>query len=204
MTEPEIVHFLQPGPKNTEEVLRLAKKRAEELGIRSIIVATTRGRTGASAAEFFPGYRVIVVSHSSGFHHPDEQELTEEYRTAIESQGGVILTTTHALGGVGRAVRRKLGTYQMEELVAYTLRILGQGMKVVCEIAVMAADAGLVRTDEDAIVIAGTGRGADTAVVLRPVNAQDFFDLRIKEILCRPRLRSAAEAKAAASLAAQA
>ena len=34
--------------------------------------------------------------------------------------------------------------------------------------------------------IAGTGRGADTAVVLKPVNTVDFFDIRIKEILCKP------------------
>ena len=52
----------------------------------------------------------------------------------------------------------------------------------------MAADAGLVRTDEDIIVIGGTGQGADTAVVLRPVNSEDFFDLKVKEILCKPLL----------------
>jgi hypothetical protein len=87
-------------------------------------------------------------------------------------------------------VRKKLGTYELEEIIAYTLRIFGQGMKVACEIALMAADAGLVRTDEPAIAIAGTGQGADTAVVLRPANAQTFFDMRIMEILCKPRLHS--------------
>jgi hypothetical protein len=51
----------------------------------------------------------------------------------------------------------------------------------------MAADAALVRTDEDIIAIAGTRSGADTAIVLRPVNSQDFFDLKLKEILCKPR-----------------
>jgi hypothetical protein len=77
------------------------------------------------------------------------------------------------------------------EIVSQTLRILGQGMKVVCEIAAMAADAGLVRTDEEVIAVAGTGgagRGADTAVVLQPVNAHKFFETRVKEILCKPRL----------------
>jgi hypothetical protein len=61
-------------------------------------------------------------------------------------------------------------------------------MKVVVEISVMATDAGLVRTDEDIIVIAGTGGGADYAVVLRPVHSNDFFDMKIKEILCKPHL----------------
>ena len=85
-------------------------------------------------------------------------------------------------------MRRRLNTYQTEEIIAYTLRVLGEGMKVACEIALMAADAGLVRTDQEVVSIGGTGRGADTAVVLKPAHAQDFFDLRVKEIICKPRL----------------
>jgi len=182
------VYFEKPGRGNTERTLQIAKARAEELGLRTILVATVSGATGVRAAEEFRGFNVILVTHSTGFKEPNHQELTEENRRAIESAGAKILTCQHALGGVGRAVRKKLGTYQLEEIIAYTLRILGEGMKVVCEIAMMAADAGLVRTDEPAIAIAGTGRGVDTAVVLRPANAQAFFDMRIMEILCKPRL----------------
>jgi len=50
----------------------------------------------------------------------------------------------------------------------------------------MASDAGLVRTDEDVISIGGAIREADAALMLRPVNSQDFFDLKVKEILCKP------------------
>jgi hypothetical protein len=131
-----------------------------------------------------------VVTHSTGFKEPNYQELTEENRRAIEAAGAKVLTCQHAFGGVGRAVRKKLGTYEVNEIMAYTLRIFGEGTKVACEIALMAADAGLVRTDEPAIAIAGTGRGADTALVLRPANAQTFFDMRIMEILCKPRFAS--------------
>ena len=88
--------------------------------------------------------------------------------------------------GLIRAIRKKFKMYLFEEVVANTLRLFGQGMKVACEITLMAADAGLVRTDEDIIAIGGTSRGADTAVVLRPVNSEDFFDLKVKEILCKP------------------
>ncbi|GAH55614.1 unnamed protein product, partial [marine sediment metagenome] len=38
----------------------------------------------------------------------------------------------------------------------------------------------------DVISIAGDSRGADTAVVLRPVNTDKFFDLKVKEVLCKP------------------
>ena len=36
------------------------------------------------------------------------------------------------------------------------------------------------------MAVAGSGRGADTAAVLLPTNAQTFFDLKILEIVCRP------------------
>lgn len=182
------VYFDNQGKMNTERTLEIAKARAEELGIKTILVATTTGETGARAAEFFQGYNLVVVTHSTGLRGPNEQELGEENRAAIERAGVKILTCQHAFGGVGRAVRKKLGTYELEEIIAYALRIFGEGMKVVCEIALMAADAGLVRTGEEVIAIAGTGRGADTAVVLVPANAQSFFDMRILEILCKPRL----------------
>jgi hypothetical protein len=185
-TTANCTYFRTPGRVNTERVLRIAKVRAEELGIPSVVVATTTGQTGLRAAQVFRDYNLVLVTHSTGFKEPNYQELTEENRKAIEANGGRILTCQHAFGGVGRAVRKKLRTYELEEIVAYTLRIFGEGMKVVCEIALMAADAGLIRADEPAIVVAGTGRGADTAVVLRPANAQTFFDMRIMEVLCKP------------------
>ena len=185
-TTTSCTYFGNPGKDNTDQVFQIAKARAEQLGISSVVVATTRGETGRRAAETFSGFNLVLVTHSTGFKKPNQQELSEENRTAIEDLGGHVLTCQHAFGGVGRAVRKKLGTSEVEEIVAYTLRTFGQGMKVVCEIAIMAADAGLIRVGEPTISIAGTGRGADTAVVLKPANAQDFFDMRIMEVLCKP------------------
>ncbi|MEJ2736623.1 MAG: pyruvate kinase alpha/beta domain-containing protein [Anaerolineae bacterium] len=180
------VYFLKAGPANTARTLELARGRAEALGIRKILVATTTGATGAQATQVLQGLEVVAVTHSTGFGGPDTQELTAQHREAIEAGGGKILTCQHAFGGVGRAVRKRLGTYQVEEIIAYVLRTFGEGIKVVAEITLMAADAGLVRTDEPVIAIAGTGRGADTAVILRPTHAQTFFDLRFLEIICMP------------------
>jgi hypothetical protein len=182
------IYFEKPGPENTEETLKLAKERAEELDIKNIIVASTSGETGVKASEIFKGYNLIVVSHVTGFRKPDFQEFLPKNRNIIERNGAKILTTTHAFGTLGRAVFKKFGTIQVDGIIAHILRLFGQGVKVVCEIACMAADAGLIRTDEEAIVIGGSGGGADTAVVLKPSNTHAFFDLRVKEISCKPRL----------------
>ena len=182
----KIVYFDKPGVDNTEEVLRIAKKRAGELGIKTVVVATTTGNTGVRATEVLKGMKVVAVTHSTGFRMPDVQDLTEENRQKIIANGGFILTTTHLFRGISGAMLKKFNMHEIGAIIADTLRLMGQGMKVVTEISVMAADAGLVRTDEDIIAIAGSGRGADFAVVLKPVNSNDFFDLKIKEILCKP------------------
>lgn len=180
------VYFETAGKENTGRVLELAKYRVEELGIKSVVIATTTGETAARAVKNFSGRNIIAVTHSTGFHEPNSQELTDGNRKMIEEGEAKLLTTTHAFGGVNRAVRRKLNTYQLDEIIAFTLRIFGEGMKVAAEMSLMAADAGLIRVDEPAMMIAGTGRGADTAVLLLPSHAQDFFGLKILEIVCMP------------------
>ena len=182
----EIVYFDSPGPQNTEEVLKLALERAKELGIKDIIVASTTGETGAKASEVFKGYNVIVVTHHAGFKSPWETEVREEYRRKIIENGGKVLTCTHALSGVERSIKNKFGLLGPVELIANTLRMMGQGIKVAVEISVMAADAGLIKGDE-VICITGTGKGADTAVVIKPAHSNNFFDLEIREIICKPR-----------------
>jgi len=194
--EAKTTYFEKPGVGNTDAVLALAKQRAKELGIKTILVASTSGKTAVKAMNVFKGLRVIVVTHSAGFLEPDVQEFTEENRKIVEGKGGIFLTAAHAFGGISRAFRQSEipqapATYVVGDLIASTLRVFGQGVKVACEIAVMAADAGLVRTDEEVIAIAGTGRegaGSDTAIVVQPNNAHRFFDLKVKELICKPHL----------------
>ncbi|MFC1893200.1 pyruvate kinase alpha/beta domain-containing protein [Chloroflexota bacterium] len=185
--ESKIVYFEQPGVENTDEVLHIARQRAEQLGIKTVVIASTRGDTAVKAVDAFSGMKVVAVSHSAGLREPNFQEFTLENRKIVESKGGIVITTTHAFAGISRAMRTKFNTYVIGDIIASTLRVLGDGMKVVCEITIMAADGGLVRTDEDIIAIAGTGKGADTAVVLQPVSSHDFFNLKVKEVLCKPR-----------------
>lgn len=184
--ELKAVYFEDPESDYADEVLRIVRQRAEELGIKTILVASTKGDTAVKAVEALKGFRVIAVSHCTGFDEPDVQPFTEENRRMVESKGGVVLTTTHAFGGVSRAMRNKFNTHVIGDIIANVLRLFGDGMKVACELALMAADSGLVRTDEDVVSIAGKNKGANTAIVLRPVNTHNFFDLKVKEILCKP------------------
>ena len=182
-------YFKKPGPNNTEAVLEFASERARELGIKRVLMASNSGNTAFKALDLFDsGITLIAVTHVTGFMEPNVQEMKEEVRKELESKGVKMLTCQHAFGGIGRAIRNKLSTYQIDEIIAYTLRTFGQGTKVAIELALMAADAGLVRTDEDVISLGGTGRGADAALLIQPANSFNFFDIRIKEIICKPKI----------------
>lgn len=182
------LYFKNPGRDNTRKTLETAARRIRELDLRTVLVASTSGETGLMAAELIEVENLVVVSHSTGFIRPDVQQMTPEDQETLEKSGARILTAQHAFGGIGRAVRKKLGTYELEEIIAFTLRLFGQGMKVAIEIALMAADAGLVSTFESCVSIGGTNDGADTAVLLKPAHTQNFFDLKVQEILAKPRL----------------
>jgi hypothetical protein len=71
-------------------------------------------------------------------------------------------------------------------IVAETLRLFGQGIKVAVEIAMEACDAGLIPEGEDVVSVAGTGRGADTVAVIRAHPSNRFLDVRVRQIAAKP------------------
>jgi len=130
--------------------------------------------------------KIVVVA---GFLEPNNKNLPETFSQGDEKvikSKATVLVATHLFSGVSRAVRKQFSSSSPGEIIAQSLRMLGVGVKVAIECAVMAADAGLVSTDEDIIAIAGTRSGADTAILVRPVNSQDLFDMKVKQIICKP------------------
>jgi hypothetical protein len=111
----------------------------------------------------------------------------------MEGLGAVIVEQTHALSGVERSISRRLGGASRVESIAEALRtVISVGTKVCVEISIMAADGGQVPVDGKAEIIAigGTWNGADTACVILPAHANNFFDLHVLEIVCMPRDKS--------------
>ncbi|MBI4318069.1 MAG: hypothetical protein HY675_06235 [Chloroflexi bacterium] len=185
---PETIYFARPGPDNTDDTIAAVARRALELDISTVVVASHEGRVGLQVASTMKGLSVVVVTHSSGYKEPNTQQLPDEIRRELQEMGAQVLTCHHAFAGINYAVRKRFGTYLPDDYIAHTLRLFGVGVKVAVEVSLMAASAGLIRTDREIISIAGTGKGADTALVLQPTTVHKFFDLRVKEIICKPRL----------------
>ncbi|MGI6664900.1 MAG: pyruvate kinase alpha/beta domain-containing protein [Christensenellaceae bacterium] len=178
------VYFEKPGKGNSKEVAALVKEAVAAEKISYVVVASNTGETAKLFADC--GAKVICVTHVQGFHKSGENELSPVEKEALEKLGISVLTTTHVLSGAERGMSRKMGGVYPVEIMAHTLRMLGAGTKVGVEISVMALDSGLIPAGEKVIAVGGTGKGADTAVIITPAHAQDIFDTKLHTFLCKP------------------
>ena len=191
MRKKSIVYLDKPGTKECPACLKAAAERAAELKVGHAVVATSSGRTALELAKALrtAGSKatVVGVGYAANF-AAKWGKLEKRFTAPAEKLGAVFIGGTHALGGVNGAVRDKFGNCATPgNLIAATYYTFGQGMKVAVEVALMAADQGAVPTDGEILALGGTGEGADTAVVLTPACSQDFFKLRIHEVVCMPR-----------------
>jgi uncharacterized protein len=183
--EEKILYFETPGKTNTDSTLNAVRRRAGELKVKQIVVASTHGHTAKRAAELLGGgdVDIIAVSISAGF---DEEgwTMTRGEREELEKRGIRVITATHALGD---DVSEAFSEAAPNKIVRETLYRFCQGMKVAVEVSLMAADAGLLDVTREAIAVGGTNEGADTAIVLKPACTRKFKDVEIREIIAKPR-----------------
>ena len=193
-TQKNIWYFEKPGEANTADAARFAIERAKELRLSTVIVASTSGST----AEIFfqamkgSGLNLVVVTHVMGFAKPGEWEFSAGIAERLRGQGVKIVTGTHALSGLERAISRspKLGGGSRSEAIAESLRrTVAVGLKVAVECVLIAADQGAIGISDEVIAVGGTATGADTVCVIKPAHTSNFFDLQVREIVAMPRNR---------------
>jgi hypothetical protein len=180
--EATITYFEETGPANTGAVLALAKRRAAQGDIKHVVVASTSGDTARQAAEAFAHaeIKLVVIPHQRGFRDEERFDMTlapELERAGHRVHWGTMLFHTDGLYGSGAPTA-----------LANALRTFGQGTKVCLEMLLMTADGGLVARGEKVIAVAGSGRGADTAIVATASTSNRIKDVRVHEILCKPLL----------------
>jgi hypothetical protein len=169
----KVEYFTDSGSQNTAKVIEAVKNRIMSGGVRTIVVASTSGETGAKFAKKLKGVATVVaVSHG---------EMKSMHKQQIIECGGKSVDKTHlALHAEGMDdVRRSFYAF-------------GQGFKVAIEVILIAADKGEINLYEDVIGVGGTSRGADTAVIARATTSKEIFTedeskkLEIREILAMP------------------
>jgi hypothetical protein len=190
----KIWYFEKPGPDNTADAAKFAVGRAKDLNIGTIVVASTSGKTAEIFHEAMKGSQIdlVVVTHVVGFAKPGEWEFSRETARQLQNDGVKVVTGTHALSGLERALSRsqKVGGGSRTEAIAEALRrVVAVGLKVAVECVLIATDQGTIGVDKEVIAAGGTASGADTVCVIRPAHTANFFDLQVREIVAMPRVR---------------
>lgn len=180
-----ILYFEKTGKANTEALLEAVCSRASALGVRQVVVASTHGFTARRAQAAFAGTGVEVIAVTIAASYAKEGwTMTDAERARLRRAGITVLTGTHALSG---ELSDGLGAPGVQDITSKILYRFCQGMKVAVEVALMAADAGLLDMQREVIAVAGTGEGADTAIVVKPAYTRTFQKLEIREIIGKPR-----------------
>ena len=130
----------------------------------------------------------VSVTHCYGDMGPGQCELAPEKRAELTAKGVRVITATHALSGAERGIAARYGGVTPAILMADTLKMLGQGMKVGVEISLMAMDGGAIPYGEEVIAVGGCGHGADYAITLIPGHSNDLFATKVIDIICKPRI----------------
>ena len=186
-----MVLFEKPGTENTAAALELAVQAAKKASL-DIVVATTGGGNIPMLLDLAEkvGYtgKIVAVTHAFGSREKGKNILESAKMQEFRDKGVIVVTAAHALSGAERGLSKKFSGIYPVEIVANTLKMLGQGTKVCVEIAMMALDAGTIDYGRQIIAIGGSGRGADTVCRLTPEYTSDLMGTKIHEILCKPSL----------------
>ena len=187
-TEGKVFYFEKKGSVNTDRTLEIALACCEQKGIKKIVVASSTGKTALLLREKAkPSIEVIGVTYSAGSKYREEVEEFNRNRETMIKKSIQVVRGLHALSATERAFENKYKSGLLPlNIVADTLRMFSQGMKVCLEVAVMAAEAGFITPDEEVVVVGGSGHGADTAVIMKPAYAASMFETKFKAVLCMP------------------
>jgi hypothetical protein len=187
-SEAKVFYFDKKGSVNTDRTLEIALACCEEKGIRKIVVASSTGKTALLLRDKAKSsIEVIGVTYSAGSKYREQVEEFNRNHERMIKKGIRVVRGLHALSATERAFENKYKTGLLPlNIVADTLRMFSQGMKVCLEVAVMAAEAGFITPDEEVVAVGGSGSGADTAVVMKPAYAASMFETKFKAVLCMP------------------
>ena len=193
MIKRETIYYEEGGADHTETTLQASLDAAKELGVKTILIASTSGDTGVKAAEMYrgSGVQLIVVGHQMGFPVAKVQQFKPENWERIAELGGVVNLGTDVVTNSIRH-RQSLGHSPMSFI---TQTLIAMKVKVNVEIIAKACDAGQILPGDKVISVAGSHKGADTSAVFLANDSPNILDVKPQMYICYPLSREKSDAE---------
>lgn len=206
MTKRMVQFFESVGEENTNEVIKTVVDRAEEGGIEAVIVASISGKTSVKVAEQLKkrGLRIKVICISgppSWKKYPEYKFplIKEEMRKRLDALGIKVINDVEEpfkpITFRNWWEKKTVEVFRPEADLFWMSLICvgGHGFRTAVEVVFMAEEAEVINKGEMVISIAGTGTGADTAIVMKTSRFEDAVGvdpekrMKIYEILAMPK-----------------
>ena len=186
MDEKMTMYFSKPGNANTAHCLNIVKSEVQDNGYRHVIVASTTGETGTIFAEGLKGLEanLMVVSYADGI---EGKAMSPSNKKKITDRGATVFSAPSLTMSLDRSFGQKYEEAGPSFIIRETLSRFGQGLRVCCECVMAATDGGLVAEGMEVISVAGTESGSDTVAIVRAMSTKRFRELKVLEILAKPR-----------------
>ena len=198
------------------DIFSLAKERAVEFGVKSVLVASNSGESVAKAQDVFgPDFSLFAIGNSpssrgkglalhSGILDATKERLEERGIRVIRQDASMFQgsanksITVPSFENANDAYVDRFGrTFADDERIPNNIckvmghllaEFFGDGPKVCLEITLMAADSGELPLDEDCMAIARPGGYSHAALIVHPVKTTDLFSthFRVKDLLLVP------------------
>jgi hypothetical protein len=190
-----ITYFQYCGEVNTDKALLAARERCKKIGLGKVVVASETGRSALRALNFFKNLDIvlIVVTHYPASTWGPRGRIPiglgrreySNFRQELVKNGVRVVQGTRPFAPPSRSMGWEYPT--PEAIIDKTLEVFGAGTKIAIEAAIIATDSGEVNEGEEVISCAGTFKGLDTVLLVRPTYTMNFFkSFEIREIIARP------------------
>ncbi len=193
-----IYFFEGPGAENTAKVVQAVKRRLRQNDINKVLVASESGKLALELGKTFAPVSVICVTYDPVTRRKYQKPALR--KEELLKQGIIVVDT------VPEPLTRSLtfrNWWEKEtvhlpgpsaDLFWMTLICVGgHGFRTAVEIVFVAVEAGVVRAGERVVSMAGTGWGADSAIVMTASRFEEAVGedpkkrMKVEEILAMPK-----------------
>lgn len=204
MIQRKVRYFEQPGKENTEATIEAVCAYLKENDkAAALIVASISGQTALKVKKELGGIStpVVCVTGSPAWQNYPEYELPlvpATTRTELEKAGVIVVDRVPS--SLSDTIEFAFARYGFRSptwiFIETLLAIGGYGLKTAVESVLMATDGGHIPAFKEVLAIAGTEKGADTAIVTRSTFSSTVFSsdskkrFVINEILAMPRSKT--------------
>lgn len=196
--ERRVFFFDDFGPGNTKHVLQAVRDRLKQSDIDKVLVASESGRLALEVKDAFPDKTVVCVTYDN--YTRRKYNKPQLMKKKLHEKGVIVVNTvrepiSHELTFRNWWVKRtvKMSGEEADLFWMTLICVGGHGFRTAIESVFMAVEAGSVRLGERIVSIAGTGWGADSAIVMKGSRFKDAVGerpekrLKVQEILAMPK-----------------